>query len=141
MHNLRAYLGDDVFRNAVQNVIAERFDSHMDVADFEQLLENATGEDLTPFFEAQALQPGFSTWVMDSITTGPDNGCFATTLHLQQKLRACSTTTKTNPWTSPCGTPIGTPPWCMRGSEGNTIKSRFGTKTRLSWSASMQTVA
>jgi len=90
MHNLRAYLGDDVFRNAVQNVIAERFDSHMDVADFEQLLEDATGEDLTPFFEAQALQPGFSTWVMDSITTGPDNGCFATTLHLQQKLRACA---------------------------------------------------
>ena len=89
MHNLRAYLGDEVFRNAVQNVIAERFDSHMDVADFEQLLEDATGEDLTPFFEAQALQPGFSTWVLDSLSTVPQNGGFGTTLHLQQKLRAC----------------------------------------------------
>ncbi|MED5317815.1 MAG: T9SS type A sorting domain-containing protein, partial [Bacteroidota bacterium] len=52
--------------------------------------EEATGEDLTPFFEAQALQPGFSTWVVDSMSTGPENGCFATTLHLHQKLRACS---------------------------------------------------
>ena len=90
LHNLRAYLGDDVFREAAQAVIAARFDSHMDVADFELLLEEATGEDLTPFFEAQALQPGFSTWVVDSVSTGPANGCFATTLYLQQKLRACS---------------------------------------------------
>ncbi len=89
MHNLRAYLGDEVFRNAVQNVIAERFDSHMDVTDFEVLLEDATGEDLTPFFEAQALQPGFSTWVLDSLSTVPQNDGFGTTLHLQQKLRAC----------------------------------------------------
>ena len=89
MHNLRAYLGDDLFRQATQDVIAARFDSHMDVADFELLLEEATGEDLTPFFEAQALQPGFSTWVVDSLSTGPDNGCFATTVHLHQKLRAC----------------------------------------------------
>ena len=89
MHNLRAYLGDEVFRNAVQNVIAERFDSHMDVTDFEVLLEDATGEDLSPFFEAQALQPGFSTWVLDSLSTVPQNDGFGTTLHLQQKLRAC----------------------------------------------------
>lgn len=90
MHNLRAYLGDDLFREAAQTVIAERFDSHMDVADFEALLEAATGEDLTPFFEAQVLQPGFSTWVVDSLTTGPENGCYATTVHLHQKLRACA---------------------------------------------------
>lgn len=89
MHNLRAYLGDEVFRQAGQDVIAARFDSHMDVTDFEMLLEEATGEDLTPFFEAQVLQPGFSTWVVDSMSTGPENGCFATTLHLHQKLRAC----------------------------------------------------
>ncbi len=89
MHNLRAYLGDDLFRQAAQDVIAARFDSHMDVADVEMLLEDATFEDLTPFFEAQALQPGFSTWVVDSLSTGPDNGCFATTVHLHQKLRAC----------------------------------------------------
>ncbi len=90
MHNLRAYLGDDLFREAAQTVIAERFDSHMDVADFEALLEDATGEDLTPFFEAQVLQPGFSTWVVDSLTTGSENGCYATTVHLHQKLRACA---------------------------------------------------
>ena len=90
LHNLRAYLGDSLYRQSMQNVIAARFDSHMDVTDFEVLLEEASGEDLTPFFDAQVLQPGFSTWVVDSVSTAPDNGCFATTLHLHQKLRACT---------------------------------------------------
>ena len=89
MHNLRAYLGDSLFREATQNVIAERFDSHMDVGDFESLLEAFTGQDVTPFFEAQALQPGFSTWVVDSVRTAPANGCLQTTVYIQQKLRAC----------------------------------------------------
>jgi hypothetical protein len=90
LHNLRAYMGDSLFRHAMQNVLAERFDSHMDVADFEDLLGNASGMNMTPFFDAQVLQPGFSTWVVDSTSTSPENGCYATTLYLHQKLRACS---------------------------------------------------
>ena len=90
LHNLRAYLGDSLYRQSMQNVIAARFDSHMDVVDFEGLLEEASGANLTPFFDAQVLQPGFSTWVVDSVNTAPDNGCFATTMHLHQKLRACT---------------------------------------------------
>ena len=89
LHNLRAYLGDSLFREASQDVIAARYDSHMDVADFEELLEASTGMNMTPFFEAQVLQPGFSTWVIDSTSTSPSNGCLATTLYLHQKLRAC----------------------------------------------------
>ena len=90
LHNLRAYMGDSLFRHAMQNVLAERFDSHMDVEDFEVLLADASGMNMTPFFDAQVLQPGFSTWVVDSTSTSPENGCFATTLYLHQKLRACS---------------------------------------------------
>ena len=89
MHNLRAYVGDSLFREAAQNVIAERFDSHMDAEDFESLLEAFTGQDVTPFFDAQVLQPGFSTWVVDSVRTSPANGAFQTTVYIQQKLRAC----------------------------------------------------
>jgi hypothetical protein len=89
LHNLRAYLGDALYRSSMQEVIATRFDSHMDVTDFQTLLESASGMDMAPFFEAQVLQPGFSTWVVDSVSTGPDNGCYATTVYLHQKLRAC----------------------------------------------------
>ena len=87
VHNLRAYLGDELFRSSMQSVIAEHFDSHMDADVFEQTLEDITGVDMTPWFEAQVLQPGFSTWVLDS--TAHESGSTASTLYLQQKLRAC----------------------------------------------------
>ena len=48
LHNLRAYLGDDVFRSGMQSVIAEHYDSFMDVTDFEETLEAVTGVDMTP---------------------------------------------------------------------------------------------
>lgn len=87
LHNLRAYLGDELFRSAMQSVLATHLDSHMDVAVFEETLEQVTGIDMTPWFEAQVLQPGFSTWVLDS--TDHETGAEASTLYLQQKLRAC----------------------------------------------------
>ena len=87
VHNLRAYLGDELFRSSMQSVIAEHYDSHMDAAIFEQTLEDITGVDMTPWFEAQVLQPGFSTWVLDS--SAHESGSNASTLFLQQKLRAC----------------------------------------------------
>ena len=87
LHNLRAYLGDEVFRSAMQSVLASHLDSHMDVEVFEETLEEITGVDMTPWFEAQVLQPGFSTWVLDS--TAHETGAEASTLYLQQKLRAC----------------------------------------------------
>ena len=75
VHNLRAYLGDDLFRSSMQSVIAEHFDSHMDAEVFEQTLEDITGVDMTPWFEAQVLQPGFSTWVLDSSAHESGSNC------------------------------------------------------------------
>ena len=86
VHNLRAYLGDELFRSGMQSVLAQLYDSYMDAAQFEATLEEVTGVDMTPWFEAQVLQPGFSTWVLDSAVTA---GAQQSTLHLQQKLRAC----------------------------------------------------
>ena len=45
-------------------MLAELYDSYMDAAQFEATLEEVTGVDMTPWFEAQVLQPGFSTWVL-----------------------------------------------------------------------------
>ena len=89
-HNLRAYLGDETYRNACQNVIATHFDSHMDAQVFMETLEDLTGLDLHPFFDAQVFQPGFSTWLIDSTATTFAEGGYETTLYLNQKLRACS---------------------------------------------------
>ena len=91
-HNLRAYLGDEIYRSACQSVISTHFDSHMDADVFRQTLEDITGLDLDPFFDAQIYQPGFSTWLIDSTTTsiGDGGNGFETTLYLNQKLRACS---------------------------------------------------
>ena len=90
LHNLRAYLGDEAFRSGMQQVIAELYDSHMDAELFRVTLEGATGVDLQPFFDALIYQPGFSTWVIDSTEVAPLGAPIpATTLYLQQKLRAC----------------------------------------------------
>ena len=90
-HNLRAYLGDDMYRNACQAVLSEYWDSFMDPDMFIEALEDYSGEDVQSFFDAHVFQPGFSTWVIDSTaTTGDEASGFETTVYLNQKLRACS---------------------------------------------------
>jgi aminopeptidase N len=92
VHNLRNYLGDDLFRSGGQAVLATHYGGAMDDVMLEAAWEEATGVDLTPWFDAHIRQPGFSTWVLDSSSTmglGAPTG-HLTTLHLQQKLRACT---------------------------------------------------
>ena len=91
VHNLRNYLGDALFRSGGQAVLATHYGEAMDDVMLEAAWEEATGVDLTPWFDAHIRQPGFSTWVLDSTGTQPNGEVpgFTTTLHLQQKLRAC----------------------------------------------------
>ena len=91
VHNLRNYLGDDLFRSGGQAVLATHYGGAMDDVMLETAWEEATGVDLTPWFDAHIRQPGFSTWVLDSTSTmglGAPTGA-VTTLYLQQKLREC----------------------------------------------------
>ena len=90
-HNLRNYLGDELFRSGGQAVLATQYGGALDDVMLEAAWEAATGVDVTPWFDAHIRQPGFSTWVLDSASTtglGAPTGAM-TTLHLQQKLRAC----------------------------------------------------
>ena len=91
VHNLRNYLGDELFRTGGQNVLAQHYGEAMDDVMLEAAWEEATGVDLTPWFDAHIRQPGFSTWVLDSTSTVPNGEVpgYTTTLYLQQKLRAC----------------------------------------------------
>ena len=91
VHNLRNYLGDDLFRSGGQAVLAANYGGALDDAALEAAWEETTGLDLTPWFDAHIRQPGFSTWVLDSAITATPGEVpgYLTMLHLQQKLREC----------------------------------------------------
>ena len=88
-HNLRAYLGDEMYRLACTNLMNEYYDSYMSPEDFKQSLEDYSGVDMDPFFDAHVYQPGFSTWLIDSLETAAEGSGYSTTLYLNQKLREC----------------------------------------------------
>lgn len=90
LHNLRAYLGDDLFRTGMQGVQEHLAFGNMTPEMFRDSLTTYTGYDLTSFFDDQIFAPGFSTFVIDSLhTTATGNGSYTTQLFLQQKLREC----------------------------------------------------
>lgn len=89
LHNLRAYLGDELFRQGMQAVQEHLAFGNMDAQIFRDTLSAYTGYDLTPFFDDHILKPGFSSFVIDSLETQQTGGQFTTTLYLQQKLRGC----------------------------------------------------
>lgn len=89
LHNLRAYLGDELFRQGMQAIQENLAFGNMDPDIFRDSLSTYTGYDLTPFFDDHILKPGFSSFVIDSLQTVQSGGQYTTTLYLQQKLRAC----------------------------------------------------
>ncbi|MFM7730199.1 MAG: M1 family aminopeptidase, partial [Flavobacteriales bacterium] len=91
MHNLRAYMGDALFRTAMSSLQANHTYTAMTPELFRDWLEEASGLSLDHFFDDQIFQPGFSVFVVDSFQV--DNELpnqFLVTAHIQQKLRACS---------------------------------------------------
>jgi aminopeptidase N len=89
LHNLRAYMGDELFRVGMQAVQENLAFSNMDPIIFRDELQAATGLDLTSYFDDQIYKPGFSTFVIDSVESTNAGGTYANTLYLQQKLREC----------------------------------------------------
>lgn len=89
MHNLRAYMGDDLFRQGMMAMQENMPWSNMDSGMFRDSLELYTGLDLHDFFDDQVFSPGFSVFVIDSTQTVNNGGSFDHTLYLQQKLREC----------------------------------------------------
>jgi len=97
MHNLRGYMGDELFRLGMTTVQEERYFQTVThyfqtvtPEEFRDELESATGVNLHSFFNDQIFKPGFSVFVTDSFTVAPDMVAgYNTTIHLQQKLRAC----------------------------------------------------
>jgi aminopeptidase N len=90
MHNLRGYLGDELFRQGMRGVQQSLAERTMTPEQFRDSLEAATGVDLDAFFDAWVFAPGYSVFVLRSWTSVAQNDSFAVELDLQQKLRGTS---------------------------------------------------
>lgn len=89
LHNLRGYLGDDLFRVAMTEVQQNHGEESFTPDSFRDWLEDASSEDLNPFFDDQALKSGWSTFVVDSVQTAASGDTWTSTVFAQQKLREC----------------------------------------------------
>lgn len=91
MHNLRGYLGDSLFRQAMTGAQTLLAESDVLPGQFRDALEAASGYDLDAFFNDQVFNPGFSVWVTDAFTSVYDanTSAYDVDVDLRQRLRAC----------------------------------------------------
>jgi len=89
LHNLRGYLGDELFRLGMSGVQANHPYEDMTPDQLRLALEEETGYNLQPFFDAQIYLPGFATFVVDSFASQLSGNEWQTEVHIQQKLREC----------------------------------------------------
>ena len=89
IHNLRGYLGDSLFRIGQQAVLADYQYQSVSAEEYKESLINATGYDLTPFFDDWILQAGFSAFEVNQVTTTTSGSNYSVEIEIEQKLRAC----------------------------------------------------
>lgn len=89
MHNLRGYMGDSLFRQAMTAIQNNYAYEDFTPEQFRDALEEESGVALENFFDDHIFSPGFSVFVVDSFEVNGVDGDFLVDLHLQQKLRAC----------------------------------------------------
>lgn len=88
LHNLRAYLGDDLFRETLTTMQSDYAYNSYTGEEFRDVLSEVSGYDLTSYFDDWIFQPGYATFVVDSFQVSDNGGTFETEVHVQQKLRA-----------------------------------------------------
>ena len=87
MHNLRAYLGDDLFRSGMTSVLENYEYGAIDAQTMQAHLTQATGVDMSHYFNGWLYQPGFANYIIDSVQITPAGGQWEAKLFIQQKLR------------------------------------------------------
>jgi hypothetical protein len=85
IHNLRTYMGDDLFFNALKHIQSEYEFKDIDAAEMQIELETSSGLDLSDYFDAFIYNPGFSGFVVDSFQVS-NTGNIEVTLFVNQKL-------------------------------------------------------
>lgn len=87
MHNLRGYLGDEVFRQAMRDMQELHANTTITAAEFRDHLEASTGVDLDPFFDAWVFAPGYSVFEVRGYSAYPVGEEWEVQVTVGQKLR------------------------------------------------------
>ncbi|MEL6864845.1 MAG: M1 family aminopeptidase [Bacteroidota bacterium] len=88
LHNMRSYLGDSLFRVGQQAVLNDYGFSSKNAAEYRDKLTEATGVDMSPYFDAWIFNPGFSAYEIDSVQVQATGNEYDVTVFFEQKLRA-----------------------------------------------------
>ena len=87
MHNLRGYMGDSLYRQALQQVQTDLAYSTITPEQFRDALEGASGMDLDPFFDAWVFGPSYSVFEVIGQQAQQSGNEWNVQLQLAQKLR------------------------------------------------------
>lgn len=86
-HNLRGYLGDDLFFDACAGFMDKYEMSPVSSDSMEKYFSEFTGEDMSHFFGDWVFSGGYNVVVLDSFTKTLDGDEYAVNLYVQQKLK------------------------------------------------------
>ncbi len=87
-HNLRAYLGDSLFRIGLRAVMEQTQMEDFSSAELRDKLTAATGVNMNDFFENWVFEPGFTDFTLDSTQFEPlANGNTKVSVWVKQRLR------------------------------------------------------
>jgi len=86
-HNMRAYMGDSLFFYGLKSITNNYQFQHINASQFRDELTNATGVDMSNFFNDWVFAPGYSHFSLDSSEVVQNGANFDITLFVQQKLK------------------------------------------------------
>jgi aminopeptidase N len=84
IHNLRGYLGDDLFRSGMQHVLEARPFEAISGSEFRDELIAGTGYDLTDFFDDWIFSPGWSDFYVNQWTATDEDTLVRIELDIRQ---------------------------------------------------------
>lgn len=85
LHNMRGYLGDDLFKQGQRAVLDAFQYASADAIQYRDKLTEATGYDMTPFFNDWILNPGYSAFEINDVEIAASGEVL---LEIEQKVLA-----------------------------------------------------
>jgi hypothetical protein len=86
-HNLRGYLGDSLFRIGLRTVMDQTQMQDFSSEEFRDKLTDATGVDMTAFFDNWVFAPGFIDFTIDSSKIVATANTTSASVFIKQRLR------------------------------------------------------
>ena len=87
-HNLRGYLGDSLYQVATRYLLDKHAYGSVDAAAHQLAMEEGSGRDLSGYYDAWILNPGFADYEIDAADYTADGDAYTLDLTIEQKQRA-----------------------------------------------------